>query len=208
MIRRNLLLVVFLAVSGAMHLALFAFVSPGAQLAVGAGSRRLAARLTSLVAPKTQRLAGDAADEPVRTNSALASDDNSIGSDAAAEPYRRATTVPVLANYLPPSLLTTLPSPIDSIDPTPPGFKAEGIVGEIELMLLISSDGEVDDVLLMQSSLPTPFVDYAMAVFLNARFIPAMINTRAVRSRLRIVLAPGRGSAATDTGAIASMKSR
>ncbi len=95
-----------------------------------------------------------------------------------------------LDSYLPVSVLTVPPGPIDSIDVVPPGFRSQGLVGSVELLLLISSDGVVDDVLVMSSSLPEPVVQYAKQAFRQTRFSPGVINTTSVRSRVRFALSP------------------
>lgn len=97
---------------------------------------------------------------------------------------------PVIENYLPPSMLTGIPRPIDSVDIASVGFSLDKMLGEIELMLLISSEGRIDDVLVLHSSLPEPLVDSAKSAFMNARFTPGRINETAVRSRVRVVVSP------------------
>lgn len=103
---------------------------------------------------------------------------------------RTSVVVPLIEDYLPTGLLTDIPSPIDSVDATPSGLKLEGVVGEIEFVLLISSEGEVDAVLLVRSSLPDVLVEYTKSAFQKARFTPGRINNIAVRSQVRILLAP------------------
>lgn len=103
-------------------------------------------------------------------------------------------------DYLPASLLTELPSAIDSVDPTPPGFEFNGVVGEIELMLLISSEGNVDNVLTISSGLPEIVVEYAKSAFRQARFRPGKVQNTAVRSRSRVVLAPPPAVIDPETG--------
>lgn len=135
-----------------------------------------------------------------------------------ASPARSATVVPSagessifippVENYLPVSMLTEAPSPIDSVDPTPAGFKFDGLVGELELLLLISSDGDVDAVLTVRSSLPESFAEYAKLAFKEARFSPGRIQKTAVRSRVRIVLSPPPLSIDPETGHPLSAKNR
>lgn len=103
---------------------------------------------------------------------------------------RTSLVAPLIDDYLPTRLLTDLPSPIESVDATPSGLKLEGVVGEIEFVLLISSEGKVDAVLVIRSSLPDILVEHTKSAFQKARFTPGRINGTAVRSRVRILLAP------------------
>jgi len=115
--------------------------------------------------------------------------------------------LPLIENYLPISLLTVAPSPLASIDPTPPGLRLEGLIGEAELILLVSSDGAVDEVLTVRSSLPDFLIDYAKSAFSKAKFNPGLVNETAVRSRMRIVLSPSIPSEESDEGGRSSLKS-
>lgn len=113
-----------------------------------------------------------------------------------------------MEDYLPASELTSPPSPVGSVDPTPPGFLLDGIVGEAVLLLLISSDGSVDEVLTVSSTLPEFFVAYAKEVFSSTRFTPGVVNNTAVRSRVRIALSPTLSHVAPETGNPLSAKNR
>ena len=114
--------------------------------------------------------------------------------------------VPLVDRYLPISQLTVTPTPLGPIDPTPLGLKIDGVVGEAELMLLISSEGSVDEVLTVRSSLPEPLVDYARAVFKEASFNPGRVNEIAVRSRIRVLISPNISSSVRDAGYRSSLK--
>lgn len=114
--------------------------------------------------------------------------------------------LPVIDDYLPPSSLTERPYPIDSIDPTPPGWAVNAVMGEVELLLLISSAGRVDAVLLVHATLPDAFVESAKLAFKTARFTPGMVKNHAVRSRLRIVVSPPALAVAPESGAPHSAK--
>lgn len=110
--------------------------------------------------------------------------------------------------YLPPSKLTGIPNPIDSIDLTLKQFRADGLLGYAELMLLINSDGELDAVLTIDSTLPTPIVDHAKALFLKARFTPGYVNKTPVRSRIRVELSLNPSVLPDDAGNPNSAKIR
>lgn len=102
--------------------------------------------------------------------------------------------VPILAlsidDYLPPSRLDRLPKPLQEVD-TSVGFRGVvGVVGEAEIILLISSSGEVDDVLVLESSLPTFIVEEVATRFRKLVFEPGMVGHWSVRSRMRIRLMP------------------
>lgn len=65
-----------------------------------------------------------------------------------------------------------------------------GLVGEVELMLLISSSGRVDEVLNLGASLPDFIVEEAVARFKGVEFEPGVLAGFEVRSRMRIRLSP------------------
>jgi hypothetical protein len=110
--------------------------------------------------------------------------------------------------YLPPSKLSEIPSPIDSLDPTPDTFRQKGLIGQAELLLLISESGNVDDVLILESTLPKPILDYARNVFKGARFTAGRVNGQAVKSRIRIVLSVNPDTLPANAGNPDSAKSR
>lgn len=89
-------------------------------------------------------------------------------------------------DYLPRSRLERIPKLIGSVD-TSANFEGMlGLVGEAEIIVLISSDGGVDDVLVAESTLPKFLVDKMIAAFKGARYEPGMVGGLNVRSRLRI----------------------
>lgn len=93
-------------------------------------------------------------------------------------------------DYLPPSLLDKVPVPLSNVD-TDIDFKGMyGMVGDAEIMVLISSDGRVDGVLVMNSSLPGFIVEQATERFAALEFEPGELQGMTVRSRVRIKLAP------------------
>lgn len=91
-------------------------------------------------------------------------------------------------DYIPSNLLTSRPRPAEDIDLTLEQFKVDGLVGEADLLILISSNGAVDSVLVLDSSLPQALVDYAAATFKRAKFVPGFINQHAVRSQFVVKL--------------------
>lgn len=93
-------------------------------------------------------------------------------------------------DYLPPSLLDGIPRPIGNVDADIDFKGMHGVVGDAEIMLLISSEGEVDDILLMNSTLPGFVIDEAIVRFRALAFYPGEIGGVKVRSRIRIRLAP------------------
>lgn len=101
---------------------------------------------------------------------------------------------PVLAlsvdDYLPPSRLDRIPRALSEVDTTISFRGMRGVVGEAEIVLLISSSGEIDDVLILSSSLPEFVVEEAAQRFRQIRFAPGMVGKWTVRSRLRIRLVP------------------
>ncbi len=102
-----------------------------------------------------------------------------------------ASFVPLsIDDYLPTTLLDRPPKPRTVID-TKVNFRGMvGLVGEVELMLLISSSGRVDEVLNLGASLPDFIVEEVVARFKGVEFEPGMLAGVEVRSRMRIRLSP------------------
>lgn len=104
----------------------------------------------------------------------------------------RRERIPVLSlsvdDYLPPSRLDRIPKILNVLD-TVSNFEIPlGLIGDAEILLLISSSGEVDNVLLLDSSLPAFVVDELILRFREAGFEPGEKGSWKVRSRLRIRL--------------------
>jgi len=93
-----------------------------------------------------------------------------------------------LDDYLPAEVLTQRVRVIGDIDPTPAKSDLSSIEGEAELMVLVSSDGHADAVIVVRSSLPSSLIDYAVKQFKAATYQPGRINSRSVRSRISIGL--------------------
>jgi len=197
------------AVSLAAHVALFSQLLVGEQAISGSKPVLVNARLLPL----------RDSNAPVEIESLIQSagevgfppgDSVAIRSRSARLPSDSLVRLPqfTVDSYLPVSKLTIHSSPIDSIDPTPAGFSLEGVVGEVELMLLISSEGEVDAVLTIRSTLPPAVAEYAAAAFKSARFSPGYVNNTAVRSRVRFVLSPNPSHVDPETGNPLSAKNR
>lgn len=125
-------------------------------------------------------------------------DDKERRSEAASETPSRIIAeknsdpvVPrAIDDYLPPSRLDKVPTPLGNVEINV-DFKAmRGLVGEAEIMLLISSAGEIDEVLVTESTLPDFLVAEAVGYFKGLRFDPGMVSQTNVRSRIRIRLMP------------------
>lgn len=93
-------------------------------------------------------------------------------------------------DYLPPSLLDKAPIPLGSVDTDIDFQGMHGMVGDAEIMVLVSSDGRVDGILVMSSSLPGFIVEQATERFAALEFEPGELQGMKVRSRVRIKLAP------------------
>jgi len=93
-------------------------------------------------------------------------------------------------DYLPRSRLEKVPKLIGTVDSRVDFRGMTGVVGEAEIVLLISSDGNVDEILVTESTLPNFLVDKVVSNFRGAKFEPGMIGSMAVRSRLRIRFQP------------------
>ena len=206
-------LILSLLVSAIAHILLVSLPLVGLYAASGDKTSSLSARLLPA------SISGVYVDE--RAAIALASDVRSPhgGSVPASTPnspvagplkVEDGSPLPLIAleDYLPASILTSPPSPLDSVDPTPVGYSLEGVLGEIVFLLLISSEGDVDAIVTVNSTLPQFFVDHAKTVFSRTRFTPGMVNNTAVRSRLRIVLSPTPSHVDPETGNPLSAKNR
>lgn len=94
---------------------------------------------------------------------------------------------PVALRYFDTADLTTKPQVLGAL-----GFEDEAVLaqqekpGSIDLVLLISKEGSVDDVQINQSSLPPPVVQSIVSSLRLASFSPGYIDTSPVRSRYRI----------------------
>ena len=93
-------------------------------------------------------------------------------------------------DYLPPSLLDKIPVPVGDVDMNIDFKGMEGVIGDAEIMILISSDGHVDSVLVVGNSLPDFVVEQAVKRFSGQAFEPGEIQGIPVRSRVRIRLTP------------------
>lgn len=93
-------------------------------------------------------------------------------------------------DYLPPSRLDKIPKLIGSVDATVDFQGMTGIVGDAEIVLLISSKGDVDDVVMIESTLPDFLVDKVVSNFKKAKYEPGRVGSMPVRSRLRIRFQP------------------
>lgn len=93
-------------------------------------------------------------------------------------------------DYLPPSRLSQVPFPRNENISTISLKGFDGLVGQAEIMLLISSDGNVDHIIPLESTLPSFFVEEAITRFKETQFVPGTQGSMNVRSRIRIRLTP------------------
>lgn len=93
-------------------------------------------------------------------------------------------------DYLPPSRLDKIPKLIGSVDATVDFQGMTGIVGDAEIVLLISSKGDVDGVVMIESTLPDFLIDKVVSNFKKAKYEPGRLGSIPVRSRLRIRFQP------------------
>lgn len=196
--RTQFLLPICLALSLALHLAFLAltgfWISP---IAGGFSQHRLdygiQARLVPLVEDSSPPVAiaatrDEGASDRVMPGPAIATQLPSSGllGDEAHKPV-----VPLsIDDYLPRSRLEKVPKLIGSVDASVDFRGMTGVVGEAEIVLLISSDGDVDEIVIIESTLPNFLVDKVVSKFRRAKFQPGMIGSVAVRSRLRIRFQP------------------
>lgn len=196
--RAQFLLPICLALSLALHLAFLAltgfWISPIAgsfsQLRSDYG---IQVRLVPFVNDSSLPVAiaatrDESASDRVMPGPAMATQSPSSGllGDEAHKPV-----VPLsMDDYLPRSRLEKVPKLIGSVDASVDFRGMTGVVGEAEIVLLISSDGDVDEVVMIESTLPNFLVDKVVSNFRRAKFEPGMIGSVAVRSRLRIRFQP------------------
>ncbi|MFB0935382.1 MAG: hypothetical protein QMB52_06380, partial [Propionivibrio sp.] len=213
MIMVRIRLALSLLVSVIAHILLFSLPLVGLQAVSAGKATLLSARLLSAsrdgvyVEERTATSLASDAHSPYY-GPARASASNSLVAGGLKAEDRSPFPLVALEDYLPASVLTSPPSPIDSIDPTPAGVSLNGVLGEVVLLLLISSEGDVDAIVTESSTLPQFFVDFAKNAFSSTRFTPGLVNSTAVRSRLRIVLSPTPSHVDPETGNPLSAKNR
>ena len=123
-------------------------------------------------------------EEKRATNKVVEHDAKSLSVDEEHKPVVRWS----VDDYLPRSRLEKIPKLLGSVD-TKADFEGMlGLVGEAEIIVLISSEGGVDDVLVAESTLPSFLVDKMIVNFKGAKYEPGMVSGLNVRSRLRIRL--------------------
>jgi hypothetical protein len=103
---------------------------------------------------------------------------------------RRSVVARSIDDYLPVSLLDVPPRLLDNVDTQVDLHGVEGVIGEAEILLLISSSGQVDDAQILSSSLPVFMIEIVAQRFAKVRFSPGELHGLQVRSRLRIRFSP------------------
>ncbi len=120
----------------------------------------------------------DAAQQAAQNSPAVA-DQNSQDVHVAASSGQR-----LLVGYLPASLLSERPRVLQDIDPD---WHFDGLaLPVVECVLLINEAGDVDRVLIADTSLSPMLAEDVRLRFLAARFSPGRLHGRAVKSALRI----------------------
>lgn len=96
------------------------------------------------------------------------------------------TPGPDPSTYLPSSEVTQRATPLEEVEiPYPDTFHAPGRL-TAKLMLFIDENGVVAKVGAAEPRLPQPFEEAATRAFEKARFSPAMVNGRPVKSRMLV----------------------
>ena len=81
------------------------------------------------------------------------------------------------------------PQPIVKILPFyPPGARARGLEGRVELAFVVDAGGEVRDIEVISCTPGTVFVNSAVRALGHWRFKPALLRGRAVAARVRLPL--------------------
>ena len=99
--------------------------------------------------------------------------------------------IPLLVdtNYYTPKQLDVIPKPTAEVRPIYPDAAAsEKVQGSVTLTVLIDENGGVDDVSVDKAQPEGYFEESAVNAFKEARFIPAQINGRSVRSKVRLTV--------------------
>ena len=92
--------------------------------------------------------------------------------------------------WYPARQLDVFPRPLVAYKPVyPEQAGAEGLRGEVTLLLLIDEEGAVHEASVVEAQPPGHFEQAALAAFEGARFEPARKDGRAVRSRILVKMA-------------------
>ncbi len=192
---RQLAVRILLAIAGsaALHALVVGLVRFGpapAEVAAAAGEGGFEVRLAS---------AGDRAPAPSVPGAATAPLDVPPGPAPhltlpaiplpTAEPARGASV-----EYYPAQDLDERAQPLAGIDIVAPETEGVEYVGMVKLELRIGSDGSVEDVAVLESTVPKAFEASAVAAFRSARFAPAKKDGQFVKSRktIEVTYAPTR----------------
>lgn len=90
-------------------------------------------------------------------------------------------------DYVPTARLTRLPAPLTEIDLSAPAISGLGFYGEIQIAVLIDTQGMVVDVTGLDNvAVPPGFLQQIAVRFKGARFRPGEIDGRAVNARITI----------------------
>ncbi len=97
---------------------------------------------------------------------------------------------PTAQDYLPVDRLTLRPTPVAPIDLNVAALNQIAIAGKLELTVLVNAEGFVVDAFTsIAAENPTrEFADRVVALFKNARFKPAELDGRPVKSQLQIIV--------------------
>lgn len=114
---------------------------------------------------------------------------------ALASPHQKVSTPPPVMErnaglavkyYFRRSELTSFPQALTNPNIRLPENDDPRIIGAVRLRLFISEKGEVDDIRVVDSSLPDAYGAAGVAGYKSVRFVPGEINGKAVRSQIEV----------------------
>lgn len=129
--------------------------------------------------------------EPVSLDKVAKEDDGATGekSDSSQASAEAAIITPIQPEtYFLLSELEEPPRILQDIDPNPANISSYGQGGRVVLQLWIDEHGNVVDQELVETMLPTVFVENAMESFAQAKFIAGIKDGRPVKSTVKVVV--------------------
>jgi TonB family protein len=101
-------------------------------------------------------------------------------------PVRESSAGLAIKYYFRRSELSSFPQALTNPNIRLPENDDPRIIGAVKLRLFISDEGEVDDIKIVDSSLPDVYDAASVAGYKSVRFVPGKINGKAVRSQIEV----------------------
>jgi TonB family protein len=93
-----------------------------------------------------------------------------------------------MVGYYPAAQLSKMPQAIGIFDIRPPAGGDTGLGGKMTVRIWIGANGAIDSARVLDSGLPQPYAEAALAAFENLRFVPGEIGSVPVKSWVEIVI--------------------